>query len=114
MNPLIQKFRQSIQTRVEVAPGKYISVRRPLLGEFVETPEIGKTLISLILHCSESWDGFTEQDFYPGGDATPVPFEKEIYSWWLKDHQDHWEKLAKAINDQSAEHQSKVEEAKKK
>jgi hypothetical protein len=115
MNPLVERFKRSLQKRVEVAPGRVIVVRRPLPGDFVEMADAGKHgMLDLIYEFTDSWEGFTDLDLFPGGDSTPTPFDKELFKWWVKDHQEYWHMLSKEIDELIPENEKRVSEAEKK
>lgn len=115
MNPLVERFLRSTQSRVEIAPGKSIVFRRPLAGDFAEMVARSKAgPLDLIYEFTVAWDGFVELDVFPGGDSEPLPFDKELFCWWIKDHPEHWNKITKAIDDEIGAHEKRVGDAKKK
>lgn len=113
MNPQVERFLRGLQSRVEIGPGKFIVIRRPLPGDYVEMG-VQPGLLALICAFTVSWDGLTDLDIFTGGDATPTPFDGELFAWWIKDHPEYWGKISKAIDDSVIGHDDEVAEAVKK
>lgn len=113
MNPLVERFRRGLQSRVEIEPGKFIVIRRPLPGE-KEVSLIHESPVEFIAHFTDTWEGFTELDIFPGGDTAPFEFDKELFGWWIKDHPELWGKLADSITALIVEHNARLKDAKKK
>lgn len=115
MNANVDRFLRSTQSRVEVAPGKFIVFRRPLAGDFAEMSARGQVgPLNMIYEFTVSWDGFVDLDIFPGGGSEVLPFDKELFCWWIKDHPEYWSKISKAIDEELGAHEKRVGVAKKK
>jgi hypothetical protein len=97
---LAEKIRRSRQGEVDIN-GRTFLFHRPtdlqmagLHAEFggsYSKPEIARRYVC-------GWKGMTEADLFTGGsEATPAPFEKELFNEWLADARDYWDPLYKAI-----------------
>lgn len=113
MNPLIEKIRRARQTRVTVE-GKTFIVRRPTHKE-AHFDFSGEALqLDLVEKLVVGWEGVTEIDLIPGGDAVPVEFDRELFIEWIADKPQYWADLTAAITKEYTAHAEKLVEAEKK
>lgn len=108
---LIDKLKKSRQTSIEIA-GKTFTITRPtpmeamtwLTGTDGEqlSPDKTKAFFEDKFSLNDDtwrkiaqaaleqfvvdWSGFTELDFYPGGTGMAVPFDRDLFLEWVKDH----------------------------
>jgi hypothetical protein len=95
-----------------LVPGKFVVIKRPLAGDFVE--KSFRTPLDMIYEFTVSWEGFTDLDIFSGGDSTPTEFDKELFVLWIKDHPEYWNQISAAIDSVIGEHDKRVAEAEKK
>lgn len=95
MNSLIERIRKARQSRVTVE-GKTFTVRRPTDWEAYEMRKDTREM-DVLEKFVEGWEGVTELDLVPGGDATPAEFSKELFAEWIQDHPDFWAPIIGAI-----------------
>lgn len=111
---LIDRIRKARQTRVTV-DGKTFIVRRPTDWEAYEMSVSGKSRqMDLLEKLAEGWEGVTELDIVPGGDSTPVPFDRALFVEWISDRPQYWADLTSAITKEYSAHAAALEEAVKK
>jgi hypothetical protein len=114
MNPLIEKIRKARQTRITV-DGKTFIVRRPKDWEAYEiSVSSNSRQMDLLERFVEGWEGVTEADLVPGGDSSPVEFDRELFAEWISDQPKLWPELIEAITKEYAAHSAKLVEAEKK
>jgi hypothetical protein len=114
MASLVERIRKARQTRV-THEGKTFIVSRPTDWQVFEISRTGKsTQMDVLESYVVGWEGFAELDLVPGGDATVVPFDKELFSEWAQDHPEFWSPLTAAITAEYTAHKEKQEEAAKK
>lgn len=94
---LIQKMRQQRQLRVEVAPGKFITLLRPQDWDTLALR--GLSILDLVRRFGVDWSGFTEADLLAGGGSEPVEWHIDVAVELLGDRVE-W---LKAIDDKVAE-----------
>lgn len=109
-----ERFMRSLNTRVELAPGKVCIARRPLEWESVEIFLPGNVKPIDLMKFVVDWEGFTDLDIFPGGDSTPAKFEPKLFHLWIQDHVGYMAKLAEAILAESNAHMEKLASAEKK
>lgn len=97
---LIEKIRQSRQTRIE-AGGLNLTIRYPTVSEGLSTGEAwaavdklrnGKgaqsdfdIILKFISDHVTGWDGVKELDLFSGGTGEAVEFSRELFIEWIRD-----------------------------
>jgi hypothetical protein len=109
-----ERFMRSLQTRVEIQPGKFCVVRRPSEWESIETFRGTNIQPIDFMKFVVDWDGFTDLDIFPGGDSTPAKFERGLFNLWIQDHFKYMVALAEAVVKEHSDHRERLEEAEKK
>ena len=114
MSGLIERIRKARQTRVTIE-GKTFIVRRPTDWEAYEMSSTGKSQqMDLLEKLVEGWEGITELDLVPGGDSTPVEFDRALFVEWVADRPQYWAELTSAITKEYAAHAESLVAAEKK
>jgi hypothetical protein len=94
---------------VELLGHRY-TLRRPTARQRIEAA--GGTRLDLARACVVGWD-LTGLDMLPGGDASPMPFDRDLWDDWLDDAPDLWLPLIDAVEDLIARHDAALEAAAK-
>ena len=89
---------------VELPGGQRLRFHRP---SEVDMPALmrGVSIEHVIEHACD-WDGFTEATLLGAaiGTADPVPFHRDVWAAWVRDHTDAIAPVAKAIADAVTAH----------
>lgn len=102
---LIDKIRKSRETQVEAA-GRKFTIRRPTDEEALAFGKSG--LLEIVKKFVIGWE-LNEIDIIPGGDASAVPFDAELFAEWVADQPEVWEPLGTAILEAYKAHADKRE-----
>ena len=80
---------------VEVAPGKRMKLRRPLMDEYgaYATDSSPKHMAE----CLRDWDGIVEADLVAGGSEQPVDYSVATAGLAMRDNIDWFKAVAKGI-----------------
>jgi hypothetical protein len=113
MSSLIEKIRKARQTRVTVY-GKTFIVRRPTDKEAYAMSASKSEQMDLLENFVIGWEGITELDLIPSGDAIPVEFDHDLFVEWVADQPKYWGELTAAITKEYTTHAEKLVEAEKK
>jgi hypothetical protein len=96
---ILKRLREQRQTWLDLGSGRSVCVQRPLEAEF------GKLIAGIepahVVEHVVDWRGFTETTLFGasvGGD-TAVPFDRELWSEYVRDRVDDLQQVAKAIAD---------------
>lgn len=90
--------------------GHRYTLRRPTAKQRIDAA--GGTRLDLARACVVGWD-LTGLDLLPGGDALPMPFDRDLWDDWLDDAPDLWLPLIEAVEDLIARHDAALEAAAK-
>jgi hypothetical protein len=113
MSSLIERIRAARQTRVTVE-GKTFIVRRPTDWEFAEMRKREVLQMDILERFVEGWEGVTELDLVPGGDASPVEFDKDLFAEWVADQDQYWTPITDAVVNEFIAHRKRLGETEKK
>lgn len=103
MSALSEKMRRARESIVTVG-GFDFTIRRPTDMDMVEFAKT-RRVADLAKHVV-GWNKVTEMDLYPGGDASPAPFDDEACAEWLADRADLLSPLVNAIAEAYQKHQA--------
>ena len=90
--------------------GHRYTLRRPTAMERINLS--AGTRLDQARACVVGW-ALTHLDLFPGGDATPAPFDRALWDDWLNDSPDLWVPLIDAVEALIADHDKRLEEAEK-
>lgn len=94
-NILLEKLRKSRQTTVP-AGGFNFTIQRPTQFDLGEMAESGISAKAVLKRFVVGWD-VKEIDIIPGGGATSVPFDAEVFAEWVAEKPDIWPVLRDSI-----------------
>jgi hypothetical protein len=106
-NVLIEKIRKARENSFQI-DGKTFIIRRPSGLEIITSG--GYLPADLIKKFVVGWEGITEMDIIPGGTGAPVEFDAELFSQWIEDKPQYWQKIAEAVKSSIDEYQRKMDE----
>ena len=104
MNQLIEKMRRAREKGVEIGGHKF-TIRRPT---HLEAAEGGLNGVRGAARFVVGWD-LKESDLIPGGTATPVEYDRELFVEWVEDQPMVWGKLIEELTDAYKAHAEKLE-----
>jgi len=112
-NPLIAKLLAQRESRFEVMPGRWITIRRP--GEVEMAVLRGGLSIDKLKAFVVGWEAFTEADLLGAavGSSSAVPFDAEVFGTWIVDRAEEFSKAADELMRLVSDHlKAKAEAAK--
>ncbi len=109
MGALLAKLRRSRESSVTVE-GRQFTITRPTAADAATMK--GLNDVEVCQRFVVGWD-LTELDIIPGGDASPVAFDKELFALWIVDQPKYWAGVAGAILDAFLTYREAGKEAEK-
>jgi hypothetical protein len=94
---IIRRIHAGRERKVEVEPGKTITLRRPARWDALLQHR--GVSVDMVLKCAVAWDGITEADIFGPALAPPdlVPFDAAVFAEVARDRIAWCEALAKAM-----------------
>ena len=110
---LIRRIQAGRERKVEVEPGKTITLRRPARWDAVLQHR--GVSVDMVLKCAVAWDGITEADIFGAALAPPdlVTFDAALFSEVARDRIAWCETLLKAMVEMITEALDSAESAAK-
>jgi hypothetical protein len=94
-NTLLEKLRKSRQTTIPAGGFNFI-IQRPTQFDLGEMAESGLSAKAVLKRFVVGWD-VKEIDIIPGGSATTVPFDADVFAEWVAEQPDIWPVLRDSI-----------------
>lgn len=92
---LIVKIRQRREQKVELEPGRTLTILRPPEADFFS---LSRSLgVDACVKYATGWEGFTEADVLPSGGGDPVEFHADLWREVVSDRLDWLAKVQNAI-----------------
>lgn len=106
---LVKKILAQRESRFEVSPGRFLTIRRPAELEIVGWRQ-GVT-VDRLKEAVIGWEGFLEADLLGAaiGASSPVDFDKEVFGAWIVDRGDEFAKVAAEVQRLVVEHLERKE-----